>query len=413
MTDRGVAQCSGSGTVNAVGRLALQAGPGQSSGAAGPAAVASALPAGPEAAELGGWSHVELELEQGKAARLAKAVEEAIEQAAEAHEQAALARAGAAAGGAAGDAKAVAQGAEGAGQQQAAIKWATQAARDEEQLAAENQAIQPQQQPALPLPAGLQEPVGAAPTAAGTELAATSGEVVLTMPDGAAPSEDGPLVQQATILRLSYRVMREPPSAARVAAPEAAPLRRAKPSLLRMLSRRPAKFAAARLAPDARKAGEQPAMSAEEVTAGLHLEVPVDPLPQHLHAYGHGGGSCCAPLLRPACCQTRAWDAAAASSAACHVPCGSDILFSVLSCRHACPAWGARPGVLTARQGSAWGGLTFPTAPLCHSPTAPLPHCPTAACTAFMGAALSMGLNLQWRQILQREDPEAYKRASK
>ncbi|KAL4424856.1 hypothetical protein ABPG77_011106 [Micractinium sp. CCAP 211/92] len=134
---------------------------------------------------------------------------------------AALARAGAAAGGAAGDATAVAQGAEGAGQQQAAIKLATQAARDEEQLAAENQAIQPQQQPALPLPAGLQEP---------------------------------------------------------------------------------------------------PAMSAEEVTAGLHLEVPVDPLPQHLHAYGHG---------------------------------------------------------------------------------------------AFMGAALSMGLNLQWRQILQREDPEAYKRASK
>ncbi|KAL4421350.1 hypothetical protein ABPG75_010641 [Micractinium tetrahymenae] len=146
------------------------------------------------------------------------------------------------------------------------------------------------------------------------------------MPGGAAATEDGSRAQEATILRLSYRPLRGPPSAARVAAAEVAPLRRAKPTLLRLLSRRPAKQASALSDPELGRGGgpagpgQQPALSAEEVTAKLHLEVPLEPLPLHLHAYGHG---------------------------------------------------------------------------------------------AFMGAALSMGLNPQWRQILRQEDPPAYKRASK
>ena len=160
------------------------------------------------------------------------------------------------------------------------------------------------------------------PEAAGADAAAAPGDIVLTMPSGIAATDDSSHAQQATVLRLSYRVLLEPPSAARVAAAVAAPLQRAKPTLLRLLSRRPAKAAATRSGLGPASKGEQPAMSAEEVTAGLHLEVPIDPLPLHLHSYGHGGESRRPCLQRMACCRAcRSYPAAAFPAAACCMPC--------------------------------------------------------------------------------------------
>lgn len=309
VTDRGVAQCSGSGTVNAVGRLALRTKAEQAAAAGGAAAPAASAAPGLAGADAG-WTHVELDLEQGKAARLAKAVEEAIEHAAEAHEQAVLSRKGASgeardgspAG--AGDAGTEGHRAETAtattagGQQQAGEPGAAAEAEQQRQQAAAQQASSP----------GLQVSAGpAAEQACAAEAAPAPSDVVLSMPNEAAYTEDSTHVQQATVLRLSYRPLRPSPSAAFVAGTEAATLPQAKPSLLRLLSRRPAKKAAAQPMVELAgkevqgEPGQQPALSAEEVSSRLHLEVPVDPLPFHLHAYGHGGAPCCTPHCRPCC----------------------------------------------------------------------------------------------------------------
>lgn len=281
----GLLQCS-SGAVSATGTLHLD-----------PISQAAAGPAGPEG---GGWCHATLELEGGKVTWAVKQLENTMVEASEAphavRERIRALRApeeegggGAAEAGA--DAAAVAlpgadQGAADAGSGPAAAAAAEAASG----AAAEGQAL----------------------------ASGSSGDMYVDVPLEGAVEEEGQKIEEGALapsvvcLRLSYRPLQQPPSAAvetkLAAALEAAAAgepgkRRA---FIRLVSMRPLNGLSGSEADGGTAQGGEAAVAAEAaaseavaeedeeeaagaVQQGLPLELPLEPLPRHLHAYGHGG----------------------------------------------------------------------------------------------------------------------------
>lgn len=291
---KGMLQCSSGGTVNASGTLRLPAG--------GTAAAAAGDGADGDAAD-GGWRHVTLDLEGGKAARLTHALEQQLVKVGEVQDriEARLEGASRQASAAPADIEAAAEAVEGG------------AAADEQSSAAGGSAAA----------AGAAEPAPAAggvPAARQPGAAAGAGsEPAVVGPAGGpggdsfenVPLEDEQqpdnLVATSVQLRLSWRPMRQPASALPPAADQeeaaAAPAERKlqpAPTFIRLLSGRKeielqgaaeggAEEAAA--AAEEGRAARQPQKeeAADALEQGLPVEVPLEPLPLHLHAYGHGG----------------------------------------------------------------------------------------------------------------------------
>lgn len=282
MHDRGTSgllQCS-SGTISAAGTLRL---PPLAGGDAALEAAAGDADAG---ADADGWRHVTLELEGGRATRLAQKLEDALEKAGEAEDHLEAALDGSGTGSSAGSAAAAAA----AGGATAAAAPADASVADGGNGAA--------------APAAGAGAEAAAAAAAADALPASSGSGLVEVPlDGEASEAADVLVPAGTIrLRLSWRPLQQPASAlptavlsgAAAEAQPAPPLQQTQ-TFIRLLSGRreePMEVDKAAAAAAAEEEGRRRRRAAEDaVQQGLPVELPLDPLPLHLHTYGHGGAA--------------------------------------------------------------------------------------------------------------------------
>ena len=290
MHDRGASglvSCS-SGAVSASGTLRLQLGDGDA------AAAAAAAAGGGGGGDGGGdgWRHVTLDLEIGKAGRMAMSLEAKMVQASEAGDAAVDRLAARVHRGSGAD------GAEAAAAEQPAT----------EQPVAEGGAGTAV---AAPEAAAAADAAGTG-TAAGGPEPGRSGDVFVDVPleESQGQVAEGTLAASTVRVRLSYRPLRAPPSAALEsglpglvaarAATAAAATAGQRRQLIRLISRvRPGEEqggeeqgggAAAAAAPgaEAAEAAAEEAEAADSVQAGLPLELPLDALPRRLHTYGHG-----------------------------------------------------------------------------------------------------------------------------
>ena len=284
-----VNQCS-SGTISAVGTLPLL----------DLAAAEADLEAGADgAAPESSWRHVTLELQEGRAGRLAHAMESAV-------------------------AGAVVMG----------ESWEVPGAGGKRQAGSEadqkQQQQQRQQQAAgdVGLEAGgIAAAAGtAAPDAAVAQAAASSADGTpqqqqpqqQLQPPPHQQQQDGDLghsgrlaaLRSTTLtLRLSYRPLRQPPSSLLSAAQQrqaaAAALAsrkslRASRTFIRLLSmRQPSSLEPGGDAAGSERKQQQGAGPAGVVQEGVPLEVPLVAMPRHLHSYGHGGKSAVPVLQLP------------------------------------------------------------------------------------------------------------------